>query len=287
MNDIACPICQKADRVKVLLSKSEEQGGIGAWSCGCCCHAWRTEPWKLSNAAEFFGKAHYTKIEFAEKVDATKMELFQFLADYADKTKPQQPRLMVDFGCSYGTVLQMFRQRNWQVMGIEISPSAQKVLDERKLPWAPTMEQSGLARRSVDVVVMSDSIYYLHEPVETLRTIQSYMRPAGLLFLRQPTRGSLVHLLSHLSREKALADRLWLDHVHLFSRQSTGLALNRTGFSDVKFLVERHFKRSLKGEIIHRLLRAVDFATLRRLDLVASWTVIAKALREACNGGDK
>lgn len=87
--------------------------------------------------------------------------------------------------------------------------------------------------------------------------------------------------------EPSDVDGMARDHVHLFSRQSTGLALNQTGFPDVKFLVERHFKRSLKGEIIHRLLRAVDFATLRRLDLVASWTVIAKALRKAGNGSDK
>lgn len=248
----------------------------GAWSCGDCRHAWRTEPWRLSSATEFFGEARYTKVEFAEKLDATKLELFGFFARYADKAKPQQPRLMVDFGCSYGTVLQLFKEHNWQVMGIEISPAAQEILSERKLPWAPTIEQAGLAPRSLDVTVMADCICYLPDPVATLRTIRSYIKPDGLLFIRQPTRGGLVHFLSKIGGKKALAHGLWLDHVHLFSRKSTELVLKQTGFEEVLFLKEKYFRRSLKGEIIHRMARAADLMTLGHFDLTLSWTVIAK-----------
>jgi len=282
MNDIECPICRKSDRTKVLLSESQGQVDVGAWSCGHCRHAWRTEPWKLSDAAEFFGEACYTKLDGAEKLDATKKRLFEFFARCAHEAKPQQPRLMVDFGCSYGTVLQIFKERNWQIMGVEISPSSQKVLDERKLPWAPSMEESPLARGSVDVVVMADSMYYLHDPISVMRSIRSYMRPNALLLLRQPTRGGLVRFLSHLSRANALAAGLWLDHVHLFSRRSTSIVLNQTGFTEVRFLVEKLFKHSLKGEIIHRFLRATDFVTLGRLDVTASWTVIARAGDGTC-----
>jgi SAM-dependent methyltransferase len=273
----------------VLLSKSQGDGAAGAWNCGRCRHAWRTEPWKLSDPAEFFGQAHYTKIESARRLDETKAALFEFFARYAGQATPQQPRLMVDFGCSYGTVLQMFKDQNWQVMGIEISPSAQKILDSRNLRWAPSMEESGLSPGSVDVVVMADSMYYLSDPISVMRTVRSYMKSNGLLLLRQPTRGGLVRLLSRLSRANALAAGLWLDHVHLFSRRSTSLVLNQAGFVEVQFLIEGLFKRSLKGEMIHRFLRAMDYVTLRRLDLVASWTVIAKAAKvrpQAVNSTD-
>ena len=274
---MACPICGKTDRVEVLTSKSEEQAGHGAWSCGYCHHAWRTEPWRLTDPVEFFRKASYTKIENAERLDATKMKLFEKFLQWANEVKPQPPRTMVDFGCSYGTVTEMFKKDGWDVMGIEISPTAQKILNERNLPWAASLEDSGLTLGSVDVVVMSDCSYYLPDPVGTLRTIRSYMQPNGLLFLRQPTRGGFVCLLSGMSRKKALANKLWLDHVHLFSHRSTRLALEQAGFVEVKFLIERKFRRSLKGEIIHCLLRAVDFVTLGFFDLTLSWTVIAKA----------
>jgi len=270
-------VCRKSNRIKELSLASQATVKVEAWSCGKCHHAWRTEPWKTSDAIKFFGAAYYTKIENAERLDATKMKLFEKFLQWANDLKPEQPRLMVDFGCSYGTILQMFKEKNWQVMGIEISPTAQKILNERNLPWAASLEDSGLTLGSVDVVVMSDCSCYLPDPVGTLRTIRSYMQPNGLLFLRQPTRGGLVGLLSGMSRKKALANKLWLDHVHLFSRRSTTLALKQSGFYSVKFLKEKDFRRSLKGEIIHRLLRAADFITWGFFDLTLSWTVIAKA----------
>lgn len=202
MCDIACPVCRKTNRVKVLSLASQATAEVEAWSCDNCYHAWRTEPWKTSDAIKFFGDTYYTKIENAERLDATKMKLFEKFLQWANKVKPQPPRTMVDFGCSYGTVTEMFKKNGWDVMGIEISPVAQKILNERNLPWAVSLEDSGLILGSVDVVVMSDCSCYLPDPVGTLRTIRSYMQPNGLLFLRQPTRGGMVRLLLGISKKK-------------------------------------------------------------------------------------
>ena len=231
----------------------------------------------MSDPTRFFGDAHYTHIENVERLDATKIKLFERFLQWADEVKPHPPRTMVDFGCSYGTVMAMFREHGWDVMGIEIAPTAQKVLEERNLPWAPCMEDSGLALGSVDIVVMSDCMYYLPEPVTTLRTIRSYMQPNGLLFLRQPTRGGLVRFLLKVDRKRALSRDIWLDHVHLFSRGSTVFVLERAGYRDVRFLREEDYRRPLKGEVIHRLLRATDFITFGFFDLTLSWTVVATA----------
>jgi SAM-dependent methyltransferase len=277
MSNITCPICGNAGGVKVLSSKSQQQADIGAWNCGDCRHAWRTEPWRTSGALEFFEDAEYTKIENAERLDATKMRLFELFLRWAEEIRPGPPRQMVDFGCSYGTVLQMFKEHDWQVMGIEISPNAQKVLSEMNLPWARHLEESGLAPASVDVVTMCDCVYYLPDPVGSLETIRQYLKPDGGLFLRQPTRGGLLHVLLKFCREKPQDPRIWCDHVHLFSRRSTELALERAGFAKVEFLKEKDFKRSAKGEMIHRLLRMADFLTCGVLDLTASWTVTARA----------
>ena len=70
--------------------------------------------------------------------------------------------------------------------------------------------------------------------------------------------------------------RIWRDHVHLFSRRSTELALERARFVEVEFLKEKGFKRSMKGEMIHRLLRTADVLTCGTLDLTASWVVRAR-----------
>jgi len=63
--------------------------------------------------------------------------IFERFLQLADELNPQSPKRMVDFGCSCGTAMLMFRKHGWDVLGIEILPTAQKVLDERNLPWAP------------------------------------------------------------------------------------------------------------------------------------------------------
>jgi len=271
-----CPICHKSNHVNTLRLLSQDQVKIGAWSCGDCRHAWRTELWQKSDPIKFFGDASYTRIENAKKLDATKEILFKAYLQLANKVRSQKPRLMVDFGCSYGTVLQLFKENDWNVMGIEISPTAQNTLNNQNLPWAPRLEDSGLELASVDVVIMADCIYYLPDPISTLRTIRTYMKPEGMLLLRQPTRGGLVRLLLKVSKEKSLTSGLWLDHIHLFSRKSTELTLKQAGFVDTNILREKKFRRSLKGEIIHRLLHIADQLTFGRFDLTASWTVTTK-----------
>lgn len=54
MGDIACPVCRKSNRAKVLSLASQATMEVGARSCGNCYHTWRTEPWKTSDAIKFF-----------------------------------------------------------------------------------------------------------------------------------------------------------------------------------------------------------------------------------------
>lgn len=276
MAEVTCPLCKRADQIEVLMSKLEGQVHIGAWSCGHCRHAWRTELWKESGDIEHFTRATYTNIEYVRRYDAAKLAIFKRGLRWANEVTPQQPRLMLDFGCSCGTVMQMFKEHGWNIMGIEISPTAQKMLDERNLPWARCLEESGLALGSVDVVMMNDTIYYLPDPIETWVQIRSYTKPGGRIFLRHPTRWGLLHLLLKVRRKSALGQHLWGDHIHLFSRRSTKLTLKRAGFIDVRFYREKGFRRTLKNKIFHYLLRTMDWATFGFYDFTLSWTVIAK-----------
>ena len=130
-------------------------------------------------------------------------------------------------------------------MGIEISPSAHKVLDQRGLPWATCLDRSGLAPRSIDIVVMFDSIYYLPEPVSTLKRIQSYLKPDGRILIRTPTRGGLIRLLSKLYPKKTMAVSFGGSFVHQFSRKSARIVLNKAGFTNINFSKEKGFRRQL------------------------------------------
>ena len=132
------------------------------------------------------------------------------------------------------------------------------------------MKGSGLAPQSVDIVVMSDCIYYIANPVEILSEIRSYLKPQVRLFLWHHTRAGALGILLKVSKEKALSDKIWGNHLHMFSRKSTELSLRKAGFAAVKFLKEEGYDRPLKTEIVHRAIQAADFITLGLLDLTLS-----------------
>jgi len=252
---------------------------MDAWRCEQCYHAWRTAPWKESSAEEYMGKAAWTRLEYMQLHDSIKMAAFKLTLQWANEMKSRVPRLMVDFGCSYGSLMQIFKEDDWDVMGIEISSSAHQILDQRGLPWATCLDKSSLAKRSVDIVVMFDSIYYLPEPVSTLKQIQSYLKPDGLILVRTPTRGGLTRLLSKVYPKKITSSSFWGSFVHQFSRKSTRIVLNKAGFTNIKFSKEKGFRHHLKQQLLHSLLHAIDCITLRKFDLTTSWIVTAQATK--------
>ncbi len=286
-----CPCCATDDAVGDLgAARHAPTFTGGAWSCGRCLHAWRTEPWYGADRIEFFQKAIYTAAEHESWILATKVRLFAWFEELAAAHWPSAPRRMVDFGCAYGNCMEAFRGKGWEVCGVEISPSAQRILDQRGLTWTDSLERLPFEDGSVHACVMSDCTYYLPEPVAVLRSVARVLHPRGVLLLRQPTRGGLVRLLYRLREfglphAAALRPRLWLDHVHLFSRRSTGAMLERAGF-EADFLPERGFRRSWRGEVLHRGLRLADAMTWGSLDLSAAWTVTGRVAAATPTGAD-
>lgn len=269
-----CPICDEVQHVKIVPSGSTE-----VLRCEQCYHAWRTTaPWSESSAEKYMGKATWTHLEYMQLHDSIKMEGFKLTLGWANAIRPHAPRLMIDFGCSYGSLMQIFKEDNWDVMGVEISTSAHKILNQRGLPWVTCLEKSSLAPRSVDIVVMFDSIYYLPDPVSTLRQIRSYLKPNSHILIRTPTRGGLIRVLSRFGKKTMTMPFWgWGSFIHHFSRKSTRIALNKAGFTDVKFLKEKGFRHHFKEQLVHSLLQVVDCMTLRLFDLTASWIVTAQA----------
>jgi SAM-dependent methyltransferase len=183
--------------------------------------------------------------------------------------------LLVDFGRSYGTLLEIFRDRNWDVLGVEISAESQTVLSHKGLRWTANLQTAQLERGSVDVLTMVDLMYYLPDLVAVLEQVAEIWKPRGVLILRQPTRGGLINLLGRLKLKSALSEKLWLDHIHMFSMRSTMLVLGKTGFRHIVFLKETGFEHSLKGEIIHWSLSFMNAAAAGKMDLALSYEVVA------------
>jgi len=154
------------------------------------------------------------------------------------KVAEQHPELWrpgsraADIGCGDGHLCEELRLAGWsEVIGIEVSKTRVRFARERY----PAIEfhdrplpETGIAKASLDLIVMDSVIEHLPDPVGMLRGLRPYLKPEGTLLLLTPNMES-----GHFR----LLGRRWTGmlapHAHIFLFQGGSLAqlLARGGFS--------------------------------------------------------
>lgn len=138
---------------------------------------------------------------------------------------------LLEIGCGHGDLLLEAQQLGYRVSGVEISESAVQTARER-VPGARVicgnLEDAGLPPGSFDVCVLCDVIEHVRQPVEFLKTVQSLLKPDGVLFIATP---SLDSWSARLLRKQ------WMEfkpeHLSYFDGVSMQNALFRAGYKEV------------------------------------------------------
>jgi SAM-dependent methyltransferase len=136
---------------------------------------------------------------------------------------------LLEIGCATGLFLDAMRRTgNWQVQGVDVSEKAVECARETfgLDVFHGSVAEAHLGDDVFDVVVMWDVLEHVHSPRETLLEIRRILKPDGVLVFRVP-------LLDAWDRR--LFGRYWAGwdaprHLTLFSKETLGLMLARTGF---------------------------------------------------------
>jgi 2-polyprenyl-3-methyl-5-hydroxy-6-metoxy-1,4-benzoquinol methylase len=167
--------------------------------------------WEIENYVEIPEKARRTWEVFGKRLTGLK----------------GRPGRLLEIGCAAGWLLQGARKAGWEVHGIEASPKFQKYASNvLKLPvQLGTLATADFGDLKFDVVVMTDVIEHLYDPVADLARIRELMTPDGHLLL------ATCDISSPCARFWGLQWRqIVISHTFYWTKRSMREALHRAGF---------------------------------------------------------
>jgi SAM-dependent methyltransferase len=133
--------------------------------------------------------ASYVNLSNEERFLKQRKEFFQHLLLSIDKTHGRsvlgRSPVLVDFGCSYGHMLEAAQRHAYDAIGIELNEELVRYCRERGLNVQASLDE---VPGPVDVFTLIDSLYCVPNPKEILTAMRKKLVPGGILVARVTNR---------------------------------------------------------------------------------------------------
>jgi 2-polyprenyl-3-methyl-5-hydroxy-6-metoxy-1,4-benzoquinol methylase len=167
-------------------------------------------------------------------------------ARHLPKPKSEKNKLL-DVGCGNGEFLSRAKWQGWDAYGIDFDEQALSHARENGISVTHgAVEPEKFKPESFDAITSNQVIEHMHEPIEFLKTLYSWLKPGGILWLGTPNMDSDSH--RHFGRD-------WYclhppQHLFIFSAKSLVHSMQATGFTNVKIAprgyMESHIYKASK-----------------------------------------
>jgi SAM-dependent methyltransferase len=184
---------------------------------------------------------------------------------------------LADFGCSYGHMIELAKEKGMHVMGVEQDLSLVKASNKRGLD---VYESVSDLPGNIDVFTMIDSLYYVSEPNKLISQVREKMNANGTLIIRVGNRNLYASVANFFKKEKSLT--ILGDCVISYSIKGIKKLLNGNGFT-VNKIVPAGKSNYKKKSLIVKLIYLVSFILtyLMAKQIVFSPGVIYVAKRQS------
>ena len=181
------------------------------------------------------------------------------------------PGRLLEVGCAAGHLLAAAQAHGWEVMGVEASPKFSREVERRGIPVHPGTLRD-FTGGNYDVIVMTDVIEHLQDPLADLGRCHNILRPSGLLVVATLDIDSLAARYYGLKWRQIV-----ISHTFYWTRRSLSLAFTHSGF-DVSAVSSVRYWDPDRG--LERRRQAREFAKLvtRKL-LQTTWMPAAARSR--------
>lgn len=212
-----------------------EVGSCSIVRCRKCGLAY-TEYLNSSSQESYQGEEYFTK---RNKYLSRIGELEEHFGKLLDKIERHKSHgRLLDLGCGPGILLDVARERGWQVAGLDISEWAiQHARNELHLDVVQgNVQDRLLPLNHFDVVIINHTLEHMSDPAETLLVAHSILRAGGIIAVGVPNFGSPVAKVRGPKWRSLLPEQ----HRWHFTLPTLKTMLTSTGYRVVDVTYENH-----------------------------------------------
>lgn len=146
------------------------------------------------------------------------------------QTQNPKPFSLLEIGCGTGVFLDKAKKHGFDCHGLELSEYAANFVRQMGIPVeTKSIEDASYPQNSFDAIVMREVIEHLPHPLESLKTVHSWLKPGGVLFMATG---------NYDCPERKLRGSDWFyfmpeGHLNIFSNRTMRNYLQKVGFKKI------------------------------------------------------
>jgi len=253
--DNKCNICQ-SEQIKQLgiisLYSIEGDYETPVLMCKKCGVIYRDFDYSDDKIKNHFCIASYTDLNkeqyWKSKREGFFGQIVKLSFDYVELTKATN---VLDFGCSYGHLLEEYKQFGCNCFGVELDNKLHKVIKPKFHNVYEDLKEISLDIK-FDIINLIDSLYYVEDPVTLLNDLRHRLISKGIIIIRITNRAFLLKLLYKVSPSIVNSD-IFGDGKYNFSEKSMGIMMEKAGFKVSRIIINE------KGKIINGIKKKIIY----------------------------
>lgn len=245
----SCPNGCIQESREVLKGRDRLHNLPGTFSIVRCpeCGLERTNPRPTPDTIGFYypdNYGPYQPTQFRSNSTTLRAKIFNFLGLVDRRLPKSPPGRMLEIGCSSGAYMQYAKEQGWEVEGIEFSASA--ALHARSKGYhvqIGTVESATAPEKPYNLIVGWMVLEHLHQPIEALSKLRTWIYKDGLLVISIPDRDNI---------SRRLFKSNWYDlhlpnHLFHYNVPSLERTLNTAGWKIEKVFWQRNCSTLIKS----------------------------------------